>query len=71
VRRHPESSHSYQSDDIARSHRLWVPGTVTGRCERRVKRLERPVLVTVPGKPGDGLAAGTLSSILKQAKLKT
>jgi predicted RNA binding protein YcfA (HicA-like mRNA interferase family) len=26
--------------------------------------------VTVPGKPGDDLAPGTLSSIIKQAKLK-
>jgi predicted RNA binding protein YcfA (HicA-like mRNA interferase family) len=26
--------------------------------------------VTVPGKPGDDLAPGTLNSILKQAKLK-
>jgi predicted RNA binding protein YcfA (HicA-like mRNA interferase family) len=27
-------------------------------------------LVTVPGKPGDDLAPGTLNSILKQAGLK-
>jgi predicted RNA binding protein YcfA (HicA-like mRNA interferase family) len=27
-------------------------------------------LVTVPGKPSDDLALGTLNSILKQAKLK-
>ncbi|PKM11815.1 MAG: addiction module toxin, HicA family [Gammaproteobacteria bacterium HGW-Gammaproteobacteria-3] len=26
--------------------------------------------VTVPGKPGDDLAPGTLNSLLKQAKLK-
>ncbi|MBP9697146.1 MAG: type II toxin-antitoxin system HicA family toxin, partial [Thermomonas sp.] len=30
----------------------------------------KPGRVTVAGKPGDDLAAGTLASILKQARLK-
>lgn len=30
----------------------------------------KPGLVTIPGKPGDDLALGTLNSILKQAGLK-
>ncbi|MEQ8952816.1 MAG: type II toxin-antitoxin system HicA family toxin [Gammaproteobacteria bacterium] len=30
----------------------------------------KPGLVTIPGNPGDDLATGTLSSILKQAGLK-
>jgi predicted RNA binding protein YcfA (HicA-like mRNA interferase family) len=42
----------------------------TRGSHRRYKHLERPGLVTVPGKPGDELAAGTLRSILKQAGLK-
>ncbi len=39
------------------SHRQFKHPTKTGR-------------VTVPGKPGDDLAPGTLNSILKQAGLK-
>jgi len=39
------------------SHRQFKHGTKSGR-------------VTVPGKPGDDLAPGTLNSILKQAGLK-
>ena len=39
------------------SHRQFKHSTKTGR-------------VTVPGKPSDDLAPGTLSSILKQAGLK-
>ena len=39
------------------SHRQFKHSTKTGR-------------VTVPGKPGDDLAPGTLNSILKQAGLK-
>jgi predicted RNA binding protein YcfA (HicA-like mRNA interferase family) len=39
------------------SHRQFKHPTKTGR-------------VTVPGKPGDDLAPGTLNSILKQARLK-
>lgn len=30
----------------------------------------KPGCITVPGKPGDELAAGTLSSVLKAAGLK-
>jgi len=39
------------------SHRQYKHGTKAG-------------LVTVPGKPGDDLAQGTLNSVLKQAELK-
>ena len=39
------------------SHRQFKHGSKRGR-------------VTVPGKPGDDLAPGTLNSILKQAELK-
>lgn len=31
---------------------------------------EKPGVVTVPGKPNDDLAPGTLNSVLKQAGLK-
>ncbi|MGH7963562.1 MAG: type II toxin-antitoxin system HicA family toxin [Candidatus Binatia bacterium] len=34
------------------------------------KHPTKPGLVTVPGHPGDDLAAGTLNNILKQAGLK-
>jgi len=34
------------------------------------KHLTKQGLVTLPGKPGDELAAGTLNSVLKQAGLK-
>ena len=37
---------------------------------RQYKHPLKPGRVTVPGKPGDDLAAGTLNSILKQAGLK-
>ena len=37
---------------------------------RQYKHHQRSGLVTVPGKLGDDLAAGTLNSILKQAGLK-
>ena len=37
---------------------------------RQLKHLVKSGLVTVAGKPGDDLAPGTLSSILKQAGLK-
>jgi predicted RNA binding protein YcfA (HicA-like mRNA interferase family) len=37
---------------------------------RQYKHPNKPGLVTVPGKPGDDLALGTLDSILKQAGLK-
>lgn len=37
---------------------------------RQFKHATKPGLVTVPGKPGDDLAVGTLNSVLKQAGLK-
>jgi predicted RNA binding protein YcfA (HicA-like mRNA interferase family) len=43
----------------------------TRGSHRQYKHLERSGLVTVPGKPGDELAPGTLRSILKQAGLKS
>jgi predicted RNA binding protein YcfA (HicA-like mRNA interferase family) len=36
---------------------------------RQHKHPEKPGLVTIAGKPGDDLAPGTLSSLLKQAGL--
>lgn len=42
----------------------------TRGSHRQFKHDEKPGLVTVPGKPGDDLAAGTYDSILKQAGLK-
>ena len=42
----------------------------TKGSHRQFKHTEKPGLVTVPGKPGDELAPGTLNSILKQAGLK-
>jgi predicted RNA binding protein YcfA (HicA-like mRNA interferase family) len=37
---------------------------------RQMKHSVKPGRVTVPGKPGDELAPGTLNSIQKQARLK-
>ena len=37
---------------------------------RQYKHPTKPGLVTVAGKPGDDLAAGTLNSVLKQAGLR-
>ena len=37
---------------------------------RQLKHNVKPGRVTVPGKPSDDLAPGTLNSILKQARLK-
>lgn len=37
---------------------------------RQYKHAIKTGLVTIPGKPGDDLAPGTLGSILKQAGLK-
>jgi len=37
---------------------------------RQLKHKSKPGRVTVPGKPSDDLAPGTLNSILKQAGLK-
>ena len=38
---------------------------------RQFKHADKPGLVTVPGKPNDELAPGTLNSVLKQAGLKS
>jgi predicted RNA binding protein YcfA (HicA-like mRNA interferase family) len=42
----------------------------TRGSHRQFKHPTKPGRVTVPGKPGDDVAAGTLNSILKQAGLK-
>jgi predicted RNA binding protein YcfA (HicA-like mRNA interferase family) len=42
----------------------------TRGSHRQYKHPTKPGLVTVPGKPGDDLAPGTLNSVLKQAELK-
>ena len=42
----------------------------TRGSHRQFKHLAKPGRVTVPGKPGDDLAPGTLNSILKQAGLR-
>lgn len=42
----------------------------TRGSHRQFKHLTKPGRVTVPGKPSDDLASGTLNSILKQAGLK-
>jgi predicted RNA binding protein YcfA (HicA-like mRNA interferase family) len=42
----------------------------TKGSHRQYKHPDKPGLVTVPGKPGDELAPGTLNSIFKQARLK-
>ncbi|MEP7009601.1 MAG: type II toxin-antitoxin system HicA family toxin [Acidobacteriota bacterium] len=42
----------------------------TRGSHRQFKHAGRPGRVTVPGKPSDDLAPGTLNSILKQAGLK-
>jgi predicted RNA binding protein YcfA (HicA-like mRNA interferase family) len=43
---------------------------VTRGSHRQFKHPQKPGRVTVPGKPSDELAPGTLNSILKQAGLK-
>jgi len=43
----------------------------TRGSHRQFKHAIRPGRVTVPGKPSDDLAPGTLNSILKQAGLKS
>lgn len=48
-------------------------GWVLVRTKGSHRQYRHPVklgLVTVPGKPGDDLAPGTLNSVLKQAELK-
>jgi predicted RNA binding protein YcfA (HicA-like mRNA interferase family) len=42
----------------------------TRGSHRQFQRPSKPGRVTVPGKPSDDLAPGTLNSILKQAGLK-
>lgn len=42
----------------------------TRGSHRQYKHPNKPGRVTVPGKPGDDLAPGTLNSIWKQAQLK-
>jgi predicted RNA binding protein YcfA (HicA-like mRNA interferase family) len=43
---------------------------VTKGSHRQLKHPIKPGRVTVPGKPSDDLAPGTLNSILKQSGLK-
>jgi predicted RNA binding protein YcfA (HicA-like mRNA interferase family) len=42
----------------------------TRGSHHQLKHAVRPGRVTLPGKPGDDLAPGTLNSILKQSGLK-
>jgi predicted RNA binding protein YcfA (HicA-like mRNA interferase family) len=42
----------------------------TRSSHRQFKHPSKPGRVTVPGKPNDDLAPGTLNSILKQARFK-
>lgn len=42
----------------------------TKGSHRQFKHRTKPGRVTVPGKPGDDLAPGTLNSIMKQAHLR-
>jgi predicted RNA binding protein YcfA (HicA-like mRNA interferase family) len=42
----------------------------TRGSHRQYKHAVKSGLVTVPGKPGDEMAPGTLNSVLKQAGLK-
>jgi predicted RNA binding protein YcfA (HicA-like mRNA interferase family) len=42
----------------------------TRGSHRQYRHPTKPGVVTVPGKPNDDLAAGTLNSILKQAGLR-
>jgi len=47
----------------------WILVATRGR-HRQYKHPSKPGRVTVPGKPSDDLAPGTLNSILKQSGLK-
>jgi predicted RNA binding protein YcfA (HicA-like mRNA interferase family) len=47
----------------------WVLVRTRG-SHRQYRHPTKPGLVTVPGKPSDDLAAGTLNSIFKQAGLR-
>ena len=42
----------------------------TRGSHRQYKHATKPGLVTIPGKPGDDLALGTLNSIFKQSGIK-
>ncbi len=42
----------------------------TRGSHRQYHHAQKPGTVTIPGKPNDDLAPGTLNSILKQAQLK-
>lgn len=42
----------------------------TRGSHRQFKHADKAGRVTIPGKPSDDLALGTLNSVLKQAKLK-
>lgn len=50
-------------------HDGWIEVAVRG-SHRQFKHPTKPGRVTVPGKPGDDVAPGTLNSILKQSGLK-
>lgn len=50
-------------------HDGWFLVAIRG-SHRQYKHPSKPGRVTVPGKPGDDLAPGTLNSIYKQASLK-
>jgi predicted RNA binding protein YcfA (HicA-like mRNA interferase family) len=43
----------------------------TRGSHHQYKHLTKSGLVTIPGKPGDEVATGTLNNILKQAGLKS
>ncbi|MDP2139386.1 MAG: type II toxin-antitoxin system HicA family toxin [Gammaproteobacteria bacterium] len=47
----------------------WVLVTTKG-IHRQFKHPTKPGRVTVPGKPADDIAPGTLNSVLKQSGLK-
>ena len=47
----------------------WFLAATRG-SHRQLKHSAKPGRVTVPGKPSDDLASGTLNSILKQSGLK-
>ena len=47
----------------------WFQVRVKG-SHRQYKHSAKIGLVTVPGKPGDDIAPGTMNSILKQARIK-
>ena len=47
----------------------WYEVAIRG-SHRQLKHRTKPGRVTVPGKPNDTLAPGTLNSILKQASLR-